>query len=295
MSSGGQSRINPGSSTSESGSISSDASGSILIEIRAREAGRILIEIEQSLLERLQRLQAVEARLSKAAAARRQRPGRRAVRQIERERQRLARDLHTGVGQLLAAIRIQLEIIGALLPNPPDAVREALGRIGSLAVSALEEVRGISRQFYAPEWQRLSLDQALRQLLDASGVPQRFETSVDAPPLPFDPDPDVKMIIYRAAQEAISNIMRHAQATRVDVRLTVVAGRLQLSVHDNGVGFDAAQVLRGPASATAGIGLRSLREQAADLGGKVLVRSGSEGTTLEVFVPISIEEKTQEQ
>src|SRR5690349_21039396 len=82
----------------------SDAYGPLPIEIRAREPGLILIQLENSLLKRLLDLQAVESRLWRAATRRRGRAGRRAVRQIERERQRLGRELHTGVGQLLAAI-----------------------------------------------------------------------------------------------------------------------------------------------------------------------------------------------
>jgi two-component system NarL family sensor kinase len=256
------------------------------IEIRAREPGLILIELENRLLQRLVRLQGVEARLWKTVARRRSRTGRRAVRQIERERKRLGRELHTGVGQLLAAIRIQLEIVNGQVPNAPAAVQQALQRIGSLAAEALDQVRGVSRRLYPPSWQRLSLDEAVRQLWETSGVAQRFAGAVDANPLPRDPDPEVKTMIYRAAQEALSNIVRHAHATRVDVGLTSAGGRVRLTVEDDGVGFDSTRMLSGTTDAAAGIGLQSLREEAADLGGKLLVRSGPLGTTLEVSVPL---------
>ena len=232
------------------------------------------------------RLQEVEARLWKTVAHRRGRIGHRAVRQIERERKRLGRELHTGVGQLLAAIRIQLEIVNVQMPTPPAAVQHALQRLGSLAAEALDQVRGLSRRLYPPAWQRLSLDEAVRQLWEMSGVAQRFAGSVDAKPLPRDPDPAVKTMIYRAAQEALSNIVRHAHATRIDLALTSAGGRVQLTVEDDGVGFDCTRVLSGRTAPAAGIGLQSLREEAADLGGKLVVRSGPLGTTLEVSVPL---------
>ncbi len=264
----------------------SDAYGSLPIEIRAREPGLILIQLENSFLKRLLKLQAVESRLWRAVLRRRGRAGRRAVRQIERERQRLGRELHTGVGQLLAAIRIQLEVIATHLPKPAPPVHQALDRIGSLAAEALDQVRGVSRRLHPPEWQRLKLEDAVRQLWENSGVPQRFAGTVDAPALEVDPDPEIKTLIYRAAQEAISNIVRHARATRVDLVLSRTNGQLHLAVHDDGVGFDPDRALAGQPDLSHGIGLRSIREQAADLGGKLLVRSGPLGTTLEVFVPL---------
>jgi two-component system NarL family sensor kinase len=264
----------------------SDAYGSLPIETRAREQALILIQLENSLLLRLVRLQAIESRLWRAVSARRGRAGRRALRQIERERQRLGRELHTGVGQLLAAIRIQLEVISTHLPAPAPPVAQALERIGALAAESLDQVRGVSRRLHPPEWQRLQLPDAVRQLWDTSGIAQRFAGSVQAPPLPCDPDPDIKTLFYRATQEALSNIIRHAKATRVDLGLSHSAGRLRLTVQDDGVGFDTARALAARPDIAAGIGLRSIREQAADLGGNLLVDSGPLGTTLEVSIPL---------
>jgi two-component system NarL family sensor kinase len=272
------------------GSLPADAQAFQPLEVRVRESSQVLIDLEQRWLSRLGRLLAVDSRLAKMVARRRQHAGRRAVRQIERERNRLGRELHTGVGQLLAAIRVQVDLIEAQLPDPPDVVREELHRISALAASALEEVRGISKNFYAPEWQRLTLDEAIHQMVETSGLSQRFGISLALTPLSVDPDPDIKTLFYRAAQEALSNITRHSQATQVRVVLENAGGGVRLAVQDNGTGFDVAKTLSGPA----GIGLRSLREQAADLGGKVLVRSSSEGTTLEVFVPTVTEERILE-
>jgi two-component system NarL family sensor kinase len=209
------------------------------------------------------------------------------VRQIELERQRLGRELHTGLGQMLAAIRLQLEVVAALLPDPPVLVQQALSRISTLANEALEQVRSVSARLHPPEWQRLTLEAALQQLWDISGIPERFQASLRIQPLPHEPDLELKALIYRAAQEALSNAVRHARATRVDAALEMRDNCAILTIRDDGVGFDVAGLLRGPASVASGIGLRSIREQAAALGGKLEIESSPAGTTLLVSVPFS--------
>jgi signal transduction histidine kinase len=231
-----------------------------------------------------------ERRLFAQAQQRRGRGGCQAVRQIERERQRLARELHTSVGQMLAAIRLQLEVISTELPSPPANVGQALSRISTLAADTMEQVRGISRRLHPPEWQRLTLESAIRQLWEISGVPQRFDASLQMDPLPWEPHPEVKTLIYRGFQEALSNLARHSRATRIAVALEFRGGQLVLSIRDNGVGFDAGRVFSGPASVASGIGLRSIRETVQELGGSLAVESGADGTTVVVSVtPFPVE------
>ena len=217
-------------------------------------------------------------------AQRRRESGRRTVRQIEMERQRLGRDLHAGIGQMLAAIHLQLEVISAELPSPPANVGRALESISTLAADSLAQVRDISRRVHPPEWQRLTLESAIRQLWEISGIPQRFEGSLEIHPFPYEPSLEAKILIYRGLQEALSNMVRHSQATRVAVALEVSDSQLVLSVGDNGVGFDAQRAFSAPASLASGIGLRSIRETAQELGGKLEVKSGADGTTLVVTV-----------
>jgi two-component system NarL family sensor kinase len=252
-----------------------------------REETAALLRLESSMLRHCLRLQSVERDLSAFARQRRRGSGLGAVRQIELERQRLGRELHTGLGQMLAAIRLQLEIVAVLLPDPPALVQQALNRISTLASGALDQVRSVSGRLHPPEWQRLTLEAALEQLWDISGIPQRFEASIRIQPLPHEGDLEVKVLMYRAAQEAFSNLVRHARATRVDAALETRGGFLILTVRDNGVGFDLTGLLQGPASVASGIGLRSIREQAAAVGGKLDIQSGPAGTTLVVSVPFS--------
>jgi two-component system NarL family sensor kinase len=245
----------------------------------------LLLQMEERFLERLRRLYSVEQRLTADVRGRREGSGRRTIRQIERERQRLGRELHTDVGQMLAAIHMQLDVIDAQLPEPPPAVLEALQKIGGLAHDALEEVRQVSRRIHPPEWQRLRLEDALRQLWSLTGIDRKFETQLTIEPLVRDPAVEVKSLLFRAAQEGIANVLRHAHARRIELSLRPGGGILTLRIRDDGVGFDAARTLGAPANLASGIGLRSIREQTDELNGKLSITSGPLGTTLDISVP----------
>ena len=244
-----------------------------------------LLGLQGNMLRHYFRLQLVERNLSSRVRRQKRGGGRQAIRQMERERQRLGRELHTGVGQMLAAIRLQLEVIAVQLPEPPGPVRQALDSISKLAGEALEQVRSISKRMHPPEWQRLTLEAALQQLWEISGIPQRFDTSLRLEPLPMEPEQEVKVLFYRAAQEALSNLARHAKATRIEMTLSSVGEHVTLKIQDNGVGFNVAKLWAAPANVSSGIGLRSIREQAESIGGKLEIESGPLGTTLLVTAP----------
>jgi len=245
-----------------------------------------LLDLQTGLLSHYFRLQKAEQTLSRRAQGLRGDIGRGAVRQLELERQRLGRELHTGIGQMLAAIRMQLEIVVQQIPQMPLPAQQALHRIATLASDALDQVRGISRRLHPPEWQRLKLEEALVQLWEVSGIPQSHEAVLRIQAPIREPDLEIKVLLYRTAQEAFSNL-RHARATRVEMTLEALAEELRLEIRDNGAGFDAEALFAAPASVASGIGLRSIREQAEELGGKMMVESGPSGTTLKVLAPYS--------
>jgi two-component system NarL family sensor kinase len=254
-------------------------------QVRDGAAVTMLDAVEGALLANYFRLEKAERRLSDHARSRKRNSGRAAIRQIEMERQRLGRELHTGVGQMLAAIRMQVELIGAQLSGAPRPVEQALERVSSLAGDALEIVRGVSRRIHPPEWQRVTLDAALLQLWENSGIPQKYQASVDLHPLFRDPDPELKALLYRGAQEALSNIIRHSGATAVKMSLEVREEHIYFSISDNGVGFDPVRLASAPPDLAAGLGLRSIQEQAISLRGNLKIDSGTTGTTLTITVP----------
>jgi two-component system NarL family sensor kinase len=247
---------------------------------------RGLLNLQRKFLRHYFRLQAVEQRLSAKARRRDRSSGRVTILQVERERQRIGRELHTGVGQMLAAIRLQMEIISSHLDNPSESVIQALNRVNSLATEALDQVRSVSRRLHPPEWLRLDLGTAVRQLWDMSGMPEKYHGRIRIEPLPGDPDLEIKILIYRAFQEALANITRHSQATHVEAALEAENGTLMLRVTDNGVGFDAEKLVSAPANVASGLGLRTIREHAVSLGGKLVLESGPSGTTLVLTAPL---------
>jgi signal transduction histidine kinase len=143
----------------------------------------------------------------------------------------------------------------------------------------------LSRRLHPPEWQRLTMEEAVRQLWDLSGIPQSLEASLRIEALRQQPDLSIKVLMYRAVQEALSNLTRHSRATKVEAILESRDERLRVTIRDNGIGFDVAAFQMAPASVASGIGLRSIQEQAASLGAKVDVESGPNGTTLMISAP----------
>jgi signal transduction histidine kinase len=168
------------------------------------------------------------------------------------------------------------------MPDPAETVQRALEAIGWLASEALEQVRGISRRVHPPEWQRLTLEAALSQLWEVSGIPQRFQAQLSIRQLPHEPAHEIKVLFYRAAQEALANIARHSGASRAEMALETGDGTISLTIRDNGRGFDPTSVAGAPANIESGIGIRSIREEAAGLGAIFQIISGPGGTTLSV-------------
>jgi signal transduction histidine kinase len=224
-----------------------------------------LLRLQQSLDSRLRR---------------RRSPGTVLIEQLERERARLARELHSGVGQSLSAITVHLELIEKRASELPQDVRGYLERTALLVSEAAREMRNVSHRLHPPDWQALSLAEALRSLWRSSGIPDKFQGSLTIAGLSAEPPHAVLVTLYRAAQEAVANVLRHSAATAITLALEERNRQLVLCIEDNGKGFDPAALVPG------GIGLRSIREQAASLGGSLRITSGSGGTKLEVTVPL---------
>jgi two-component system, NarL family, sensor histidine kinase UhpB len=149
----------------------------------------------------------------------------------------------------------------------------------------LEQVRGVSRRLYIPAWQAQPLVEALRDLWVASGISEKFAGSLDLRALSAEPPPEVRRAIYLVAQEGISNVMQHADARRVRMSLREEDGRMALEVADDGSGFRPPADADRP-SAAAGIGLRSMRDLARQLGGDLLAQSTREGAKLTISIPV---------
>lgn len=203
--------------------------------------------------------------------------------ELERERSRIARELHAGAGQPLAGIKLNLEMLDSCAAGLPQAGRDALARLQTLAEQALDQVRAVSHNLHPPDWQGLTTAEALRYLVQSSGLRVRLQVETDIQSLPAEPSHAVKIALYRCAQECISNVLRHSGATRLALSFESAGEVAELRVEDNGRGFPARPTGR------TGIGLVAIREHAEGLGGTCTISSGPQGVAIRVRLPLAVE------
>ena len=197
------------------------------------------------------------------------------------ERNRLALELHDAVSQKLFGLMLSADAAGTLLDRDPGAARVQLQRLQRLAREALDELRALVLELRPPDLERDGLRGTLRKHVEVlralHGAAIAYEVQ-DAPTLGADADRDV----LRVAQEALHNAARHAGARHIEVRLSDGDGRLLLEVRDDGAGFDPSD----PELRARHLGLTSMEERAARLGGRLRVRSRrGAGTTVVLEVP----------
>ncbi len=197
---------------------------------------------------------------------------------IVEERNRIARELHDAVTQKLFSLRLTADAAAALVPRDPVRAAAELDTVRGLAAEASDELRAIVVGLRPADLAGDGLDVALRKqadLLDRVHPPSVRFTGDPVPRLPAAREEAV----YRVAQEALHNALRHGSPTRVDVALRAGNGSLVLEVADDGRGFD-------PATPSRRLGLASMRERARAAGGRldVLSQAGA-GTTVRLEMP----------
>jgi two-component system NarL family sensor kinase len=202
------------------------------------------------------------------------------------ERNRLAREIHDTLAQDFAAIALQLETADALSEAAPERAVEAVRRALRLARAGMEEARRSVLDLRAAPLQAQALPEALgelvRQLRDETGIEVHYEPPRDLGRLP----PRIESGLYRMAQEALTNVRRHAGARRVELALGRSSDAVTLTVQDDGRGFAPTVVQQQIAASGAHFGLAGIRERARLLGGSCAITSApGQGTRLEVRIP----------
>jgi PAS domain S-box-containing protein len=206
----------------------------------------------------------------------------------EEERMRIAREVHDQLAQSLTSIKMDLSLVMRRLGNQPvaedgrTAIREHLERALQQVDQTVKSVREIATALRPGVLDELGLAAAIewqaRDFEKRSGI--RCDCSMPAAPIPI--GPDEATAVFRIFQEMLTNVARHAEATAIRVRLSIVKGWLALSVHDNGRGISA--------SAQAGndsLGLLGMRERAAQCGGTFTIQRAEEaGTVAHVRIPL---------
>ncbi|HEY0606141.1 MAG TPA: PAS domain S-box protein [Herpetosiphonaceae bacterium] len=195
------------------------------------------------------------------------------------ERQRLARELHDSVSQALYGIALGARTARTLLDRDPSRLAEPLDYVLALAEAGLTEMRALIFALRPESLELEGLAAALSK--QAASVRARHGIDVDVQ-LCDEPELTIerKEALYRIAQEALHNIVKHAQASRVELTLALSDGALVLSVRDNGQGFDTTQRFPGH------LGLRSMRERVTKLGGTLTIESApGQGTLVRAKMP----------
>ncbi len=196
------------------------------------------------------------------------------------ERNRLALELHDVVSQKLYSLVLTAEAAATLLDRDADAAREQVVKLQGIARQALDELRSLIFELRPPDLARDGLCGALRKHVEVLRRVQSAEIVMEGD-LELEPDPRRDAEVFRIAQEAMQNALRHAQASRVVVRLAAEDGMLRLDVVDDGVGFDP----QATAVRSRRLGLTSMEERAQRLGGRLEIRSRQgEGTTVHLDV-----------
>jgi two-component system, NarL family, sensor histidine kinase UhpB len=214
----------------------------------------------------------------------RRRSGQLAMRAQEEERRRLARDLHDEVNQALTAILLRLE---ALAHETPAERAPEVAELKRLVNQAMDELLNLARQLRPSALDDHGLVPAvetqLKRFSSRTGIEVRLDTSGDPDALPE----VVQTAIYRVAQEALTNVTRHAGATVVELDLEEDEGAAELRVRDDGGGFNPSAVTRSSSDVPGGgLGLVGMAERARLVGGELDVRSApGGGTTITLRVP----------
>lgn len=199
----------------------------------------------------------------------------------EVERRRISQEIHDEMGQSLLCIRLNLEMLESVA-DTDEEMRVRLRATRHLAERTVDEIRRIIAALNPEVLEKLGLAAALRQLAtrfrDIAAAAIRVEVG-RLPELPG----RMPLVVYRLAQECLSNAARHAEAKSVKVRVEAADNILRLKVLDDGKGFDPSQALAKPGS----FGLSGMQERVSLLGGRMKVRSRpSEGTAIHIELPI---------
>jgi signal transduction histidine kinase len=196
----------------------------------------------------------------------------------EEERRRLRRDLHDGLGPVLAGQGLKLAAARQLLRSRPEVAEELLDDVMKQSEGTVREVRRLVYALRPPTLDELGLVEAIREQVDVMGAGVQMQIRVDAP----DALPEIaaacEVAAFRIVQEALSNVIRHAQAHHCTISLHI-NGALEVVVQDDGVGL--------PANTRSGVGLLSMQERAAEVGGICRIETGERcGVRVHLTLPL---------
>jgi two-component system sensor histidine kinase UhpB len=195
----------------------------------------------------------------------------------EAERLRVARDLHDGIGQTLTAVTLQAE---RAAQGPVDAMPAALDSVADSVGRSLDDVRRIARELRPEALDDLGLGNALIALAERLSRDSGLRVERHVAPLPSSLPSELELVVYRVAQEALTNVVRHARAQTATLSLDAIGGRLVLEVRDDGRGI-------GDRRGRSSTGIAGMRERALLVDGSLAIEpAGGGGTVVRLEAPL---------
>ena len=238
------------------------------------ETERKITELQAARLEESQQRETMRAELF-----------RRVVAAQEAERQRIARDLHDETGQSLTAIGMGLRGLSGRLSSRNKEALKTLHKLETLTADSLKELQRVITDLRPSHLDDLGLSAALRWYTTRIQEHSSLNARVDIHGEERDLDDAIKITIFRIIQESLNNIIKHAQATQVNIHVHFEETRVRINIFDNGIGFDREQIQQRRTSRLS-LGLAGMEERAALLGGTVTVQSRpGYGTEVEALIP----------
>jgi signal transduction histidine kinase len=205
----------------------------------------------------------------------------------EKERQRIARELHDSTGQSLTALGLGLAAASDNLYKNADVAAHQLQELRALNSQTLQEVHNLVTDLRPSLLDNLGLVSALRSQVQAFQKRTSVHASFTHTGVKRREDPSIELALYRIAQEALTNIAKHAQATETRVRLISRPDRLCLRIRDNGRGFDTEKVLDSSQKDREAWGLLGMQERVSLIGGHFFIRSRQNvGTIIQICIPL---------
>ena len=205
----------------------------------------------------------------------------------DQERRRIARELHDSAGQILAALGMNLSLVGSengnIAPRAAKAIQESVGLVQELS----RELRTISHLLHPPLLDEVGLASGLRSYLE--GFTERSKISVDLE-LPEDLgrlQQDSETAIFRIVQECLTNIHRHSESPVARIRIRRTDSEVSLEVEDRGRGIPPERRQAMDSGGTAGVGIRGMRERLRQLGGSLEINSNDAGTVVVARLPVA--------
>ena len=200
----------------------------------------------------------------------------------EKERSRIASEIHDDFSQRLALMALELENAEEMISTSPD---EAVQQVHNVLNSASEigaDLHTLSHRLHSSTLERLGLVPGVRALCKEFEVQQGIEIDFLSSDVPRSVHPDVALCLFRIAQEGLRNIKKYSGVVKAQIRLRGTSDKLFLSVSDKGIGFDVHDLAK-----KEGLGIRSMEERAYFLGGRLEIHSKhGEGTRIEAYVPL---------